>query len=168
MHNHKSCDTLETMEKTTERLDSKVYEIGYILLSSIPEEKVSSEVDSLKAMLVKRNAAIIAEGAPTLKTLAYTMVKKIGSVNRRFNQGYFGWIKFETSAEDVELINKELRETESVLRFILISTIRDHMLVSEKLALEAEEAAAQEAQDAESTETTPDVVAEKPADDLSV
>lgn len=128
------------MEKISERSDSKVYEIGYILLSSIPEEKVSSEVDSLKAMLVKRNAAIIAEGEPLLKALTYTMVKKIGAVNRRFNQGYFGWIKFEMAPEETAAVNKWLLETESILRSILITTVRENTMVSEKLALEAAEA----------------------------
>ncbi len=150
------------METISERSDSKVYEIGYILLSSIPEEKVSSEVESLKALLAKHKATIIAEGQPQLTTLAYTMVKKIGSVNRRFNQGYFGWIKYEAPVESANALNKAVQETEEVLRHILINTVRENTNVAEIIALNTAE------QDAEGkTEELDKSVAPVAAADLS-
>lgn len=124
------------MEKTAER-DVKVYEIGYLILPSIPEEKVSGEIGAIKDILSKHKAEVIADESAVLRPLAYTMVKKIGTTNRRFDSAYFGWIKFEAAPVEVRLIEKEVKEVESILRFLLINTVREHTLLSSKLNLEA-------------------------------
>jgi len=124
------------MEKTAER-DIKVYEIGYLIVPSIPEEKVAGEISAIKDVLNKHKAELIADEPATLRPLAYTMVKKIGTVNRRFDSAYFGWIKFEAAPVEVRLIEKEVKEVDSVLRLLLISTVREHTLLSNKLNLES-------------------------------
>jgi ribosomal protein S6 len=124
------------MEKTAER-EVKVYEIGYLIVPSIPEEKVSGEINAIKDILAKHKAGIIADESATLRPLAYTMVKKIGTTNRRFDSAYFGWIKFEAAPVEVRLIEKEVKEVESILRLLLINTIREHTLLSNKLSLES-------------------------------
>ena len=123
------------MEKTAER-DGKVYEIGYLLVSSIPEEKVAGQVSAIKDILNKHKAEVVADESATLRPLAYTMVKKIGTVNRRFDSAYFGWIKFEAAPVEVRLIEKEVKEVESLLRLLLIHPVREHVLLSSKLSLE--------------------------------
>ena len=122
------------MEKTAER-EIKVYEIGYLIVPSIPEEKVSGQVSAIKDILSKHKAEVIADESATLRPLAYTMVKKIGTTNRRFDSAYFGWIKFEAAPVEVRLIEKEVKEVESILRFLLINTVREHTLLSSKLNL---------------------------------
>ena len=124
------------MEKTAER-DIKVYEIGYLIVPSVPEEKIAGEISAIKDVLNKHKAELIADEPATLRPLAYTMVKKIGTVNRRFDSAYFGWIKFEAAPVEVRLIEKEVKEVDSVLRLLLISTVREHTLLSNKLNLEA-------------------------------
>jgi len=124
------------MEKTAER-DVKVYEIGYLIVPSIPEEKVAGQISIIKDILAKHKAEIIADESAALRDLSYTMVKKIGTVNRRFDSAYFGWIKFEAAPVEVRLIEKEVKEVESVLRLLLISTVREHVLLSSKLDLES-------------------------------
>jgi len=126
------------MEKTAER-DVKVYEIGYLIVASIPEEKVAGEISAIKDILAKHKAEVIADESATLRPLAYTMVKKIGTVNRRFDSAYFGWVKFEAAPVEVRLIEKEVKEVDSVLRFLLINTVREHALLASKLNLEASE-----------------------------
>ena len=124
------------MEKTAER-DVKVYEIGFLIVSSIPEEKVAGEVSAIKDILAKHKVEVIADEGAMLRPLAYTMIKKIGTVNRRFNSAYFGWIKFEAAPVEVRLIEKEVKEVESILRLLLINTVREHTLLSSKLNLES-------------------------------
>ena len=124
------------MEKTAER-DVKVYEIGYLILPSIPEEKVAGEISLIKDILIKHKAELIADESATLRPLAYTMVKKIGITNRRFDSAYFGWIKFEAAPVEVRLTEKEVKEVDSILRLLLINTVREHTLLSSKLDLEA-------------------------------
>lgn len=111
---------------------SQVYEIGYLLVSSIPEEKVESEVSKLKEILTKKDAEFIGEEAPELRTLAYTMIKKIGPTNHRFDKGYFGWFKFEVSKANIESIKKSFEENENMLRMLLISTIRENTYLGKK------------------------------------
>ena len=124
------------MEIKTEQADSKVYEIGYILVSSIPEEKIAAEVASIKDILTKNKTSIIAEEAPQLQDLAYTMVKKIGAVNRRFDTGYFGWIKFDGPVAAAQTIEKQVMALESVLRHLFITTTREDTRIASKLNLE--------------------------------
>lgn len=111
---------------------SQVYEIGYLLVSSIPEEKVTDEVNSLKEILSKKGAEFISEEAPELRTLAYTMVKKIGPSNHRFDNGYFGWFKFELSAKEIEGIKKTFEANVNMLRMLVISTIKENTYLGKK------------------------------------
>ena len=124
------------MEKTAER-DVKVYEVGYLIVPSIPAEKVAAEISIIKDVLSKHKAEVIADETASLRSLAYTMVKKIGTVNRRFDSAYFGWIKFEVAPVEVRLIEKEVKEVESILRLLLINTVREHTLLSSKLDIES-------------------------------
>lgn len=112
--------------------DPKVYEIGYMLVSSIPLEKAGEAVESLKGILSKAGASFIGEGAPELVNLAYTMVKKIGSSNHRFNQGYFGWFKFELLGEKIESVKKEFEVHPDMLRMLLMNTVKENTYLGKK------------------------------------
>lgn len=111
---------------------SQVYEIGYLLVSSIPEEKVAQEVASLKEILSKKGAKFIGEEAPELRTLAYTMVKKIGATNHKFDKGYFGWFKFAIAKKEIEGIKKSFEESSNMLRMLLITTVEENTYLGKK------------------------------------
>lgn len=120
------------MDKNIKEDRSQVYEIGYLLVSSIPEEKVASETASLKEILSKKGAEFIGEEAPELRTLAYTMVKKIGTSNHRFDQGYFGWFKFELAVKEIESVKKTFEENQHMLRMLIITTVRENTYLGKK------------------------------------
>lgn len=117
----------------------QVYEIGYLLVSSIPEEKVASEVEALKAILTKKGAEFIGEEAPELKVLSYTMVKKIGPTNHSFDKGYFGWFKFELASKEIESVKKAFEENDNMLRMLLINTIKENTYLGKKSPVSATE-----------------------------
>ncbi len=120
--------------------DSKVYEIGYLLISSIPPEKVGEEVAFIKSLLEKGNASVIAEGAPELQKLAYEMRKKIGAVYHKYQEAYFGWLKFELEPSKIEAIKNALDARESVLRELIITTVKENTFLGKTLtAVKAEE-----------------------------
>ncbi len=123
------------MDKVLKEDALQVYEIGYLLVSSIPEEKVASEVAILKEVLSKKNADFIGEEAPELRTLAYTMIKKIGTANIRFTQGYFGWFKFELAKKDIEIVKKAFDENKNILRSLIITTIHGNTYLGKKAAV---------------------------------
>lgn len=105
-------------ESTSEsKIDSKVYEIGYLLVPSLPLEKVGEQVSALAAILEKHSAVVITEEAPTLIPLAYEMDGR--------DQGYFGWIKFYCSPSVIEEIRKSFDQNPNTLRTLAISTVRE-------------------------------------------
>lgn len=112
--------------------NTQVYEIGYLLVSSIPEEKVTDEVSLLKGILSKKGAEFIAEEAPELRDLAYTMSKKIGATHFKFDQGYFGWFKFELSKTETESVKKAFEENPNMLRMLFITTVKEGTYLGKK------------------------------------
>ncbi|MEI6420213.1 MAG: 30S ribosomal protein S6 [bacterium] len=112
----------------------QVYEVGYHIVSSIPEENVPAQVSAIKDLLSKTE--IVAEEAPKLMDLAYAIDKQIGGLRRKFDKAYFGWIKFETSPEEAVVLNKKLSAMENVLRFLLIKTVKENTLYGAKLLAE--------------------------------
>src|ERR1700757_3184795 len=98
------CRMLENHMKESQ-IESKVYEVSYLLVPSVPQEKVVDEAAQLEAILAKGQATILSKEAPSLISLAYEMSKSTGSgTHDRYTEGYFGWIKFECPATAVEAI----------------------------------------------------------------
>jgi ribosomal protein S6 len=113
--------------------DSKVYEISYVLVSSLPAEKVAAEASSLAAILSKNAAEVISDEAPSLIPLAYEMDKSSGGgVHQRFTEGYFGWIKFSAVPEAIEGIKKAFDQNPHMLRTLAVSTIRENTYLGKR------------------------------------
>ncbi len=113
----------------------KVYEIGYLLISSIPKEKVEETVESLKKILIDKGASILSMESAELIPILYTMEKKIGGTNHSFDQGYFGWFKFEISSSEIESIKKTFEVHTDMLRMLLINTVKENTYLGKKIAI---------------------------------
>lgn len=150
------------MDKKDVNENGKIYEIGYLLLSSVPQEKVESEAANLKEILSKKHAEFIGEEAPELRTLAYTMRKKIGSSYHDFDQGYFGWFKFELQAGEIESIKKAFEEYPHMLRVLVITTIKENTYLGKKSPVPTPEVSV------EAVVETPEVQIEQPQNTSSV
>ena len=120
------------IEKNIKEGVVKIYEIGYLLLSSIPEEKVMEVCDSLRSLIRNKNGVMISEENPVLNTLSYTMVKKIGTQNHSFDKGYFGWFKFEISTDEIEGLKKSFESNPNILRILLITTVRENTYIGKR------------------------------------
>ena len=122
----RSTDCNKTMEDTNE-IRSNVYEIGYLIASSVPEEKVSAEAEAVKSIITKAGAEVITEGEPVIERLAYTMRKKsVSGAYDKYDTAYFGWIKFEVGSNKIEGIKKAVDIHPSVLRMLMTSTVREN------------------------------------------
>lgn len=127
-----------------------VYEVGYLILPSISEDKLSEVVDSMKEIIVKHGGRELDSEAPFKQNLAYTMTKVVGASRYVVNDAYLGWLKFEAEAGDAHLIKQALEKVDSLLRFLLIKAPRKTAFtfamaqakLDEAEALEAEAAAA--------------------------
>jgi ribosomal protein S6 len=122
------------METTETKHDTrmKVYEVGYLLLPTLPEEHVATEVQNIKAVIEKHEGTFITEDFPKLRPLAYTMKKATQGQNHRYDKAYFGWVKFEINSNAVPLLNIELEKNANILRFMTIATVRENTLYTQK------------------------------------
>lgn len=115
--------------------DQSVYEIGYLLMSSVPEDKVSIEAEAVKKIITGAGSTVIAEGEPQLEDLAYTMrIKKVSGAYEQYDQAYFGWVKFEVGSDAIEAIKKSIEKLPVVLRMLLISTVKDNTYLGKRAA----------------------------------
>ncbi|MES2437311.1 MAG: 30S ribosomal protein S6 [Patescibacteria group bacterium] len=111
----------------------KVYEIGYLLVPTIAEENLPQEVQAIKASIESRQGTFITEDFPTLRPLAYEMVKVVGSKRSKYSEAYFGWIKFEATSHAIPLIKEDLDKMETLIRFMTINTVRENTMVAQKV-----------------------------------
>jgi len=135
-----------------------VYEVGYLLLPSVPAEKVSAEADGLKALIEKNKGSIISDEFPKLRPLAYMMAKQIDGVRHKCTEGYFGWVKFEIESAALPVIKAALDTHPKMLRYLLVKTVRENTYLGQKAIPEVKETAAV-------SETAPaaEMVADAPA-----
>ncbi|KKU25581.1 MAG: hypothetical protein UX39_C0025G0021 [Candidatus Magasanikbacteria bacterium GW2011_GWA2_46_17] len=117
-----------TQIDTAETTESRVYEIGFHVVSSIPEEKLAAEVTVIKDVLESNGAIFISEDFPKLKNLAYSMTKTAGAKHFKFDVAYFGWVKFEMNPEGAVQVKKLLELNNNILRFIIVKTVRESTL----------------------------------------
>jgi ribosomal protein S6 len=121
------------MSENTNTDRQSVYEIGYLLVSSIPEEKIPAEVDTLKKIITDAGASIIAEGEPHSEQLAYTMRKKnVSGSYEKYDEAFFGWVKFDLDSGKIEAVKKQIEVLPSVLRMLLITTVRENTYLGKR------------------------------------
>lgn len=131
---------IEESEKLTEKSDSqsegKIYELGYHLSPDIKESDIESEVATIKSVIEKNGGSFIAEEAPKKIALIYTIVQSESSKKKKFNNAYFGWVKFETQAGAMGDIKKALDENKNIIRFLIINTVRESTIAPKRVLLE--------------------------------
>ncbi len=116
----------------TEESDNGVYELGFLLVPDITEEKLPEMFGNLKDAVLAKGATAIAEEFPRHMPLAYTMEKTINNKIERFNNGYFGWIKFELDPSKVAELDAALRLRTDVIRHLITTTVRENTIASKR------------------------------------
>jgi ribosomal protein S6 len=111
-------------EKTINE-SSKLYELGFHIVGTIDSNKVASVIDEIKSLIQTHHGDIVREGEVREMTLAYTMVKHVAGVNRKYNQSFFDWVKFTMNPEDVVNLKSAVDSNENIIRFILVKTVND-------------------------------------------
>lgn len=124
----------KVVEKTTEE-DSgmNVYELAYLFIPTITEEKILGNFGDLKSYLEKKGAVCIQEELPKLIPLAYEMSRVIENKKTWFSEGYFGFIKFLLDPSAVLSIETDLRRDESIIRFLIVKTVKENTLAPRKM-----------------------------------
>ncbi len=131
----------KTEAKEEKEIKLQVYEIGYLLVSTIAEGDVSEKVDVIRKEIESVKGQIVAQGDPVLRDLAYEMSIVVSNKKEIHGSGYFGWIKFEGDCAQVKKINDKLEKNTDIIRFIVIKTVSEDTfaIIEKTLASEAEE-----------------------------
>lgn len=117
--------------------ENRTYELGYILVPTLPESEVAEKVTALKAVIEKAEGAIGAEGTPEFIDLAYQIEKNVKSKKMKWSQGYFGWMKFTAAPEALENLKKVFDANEDLARYMLIKTDMANVVTFKKPKIEA-------------------------------
>lgn len=124
-----------SVEETNEdENDSKVYELGFLIVPTIPVENIGAEFSKVKSLIEEKGVIPLSEEFPKLRPLSYSISKKVRAVKQVHSQAYFSWIKFEAEPSAVSEVKKGTEAIESVLRFIIIKTIKENILYSPRPA----------------------------------
>lgn len=115
----------QTGVDTAEAGVSRIYEIGYLVVSTVAEDNIEQVVASIRTPITAAGGSFIAEGAPSMIRLAYDMTAREGDKNVDYDRAYFGWLKFEGTTDIAEAINEALRTNPQILRHIVFRTVRE-------------------------------------------
>ncbi|MDO8565457.1 MAG: 30S ribosomal protein S6 [bacterium] len=103
----------------------QTYEIGYLILPSIPENELSGITDAIKAVVEKAGGTVLDGEAPFKYDLSYTMTKTIGASRYVVSEAYLGWLKFEGEPEQAVAVKSGLDKIDELLRFLLVKASRE-------------------------------------------
>jgi ribosomal protein S6 len=113
-------------------VDSRVYEISFIFDNKLDEGTALEKANALKQSIATLGGSFISEETPYMRELAYEMIRVVNNVNVRFNEGYFGWIKFELDGEKVKEFEKAIKLDEEVIRYLVVKTVRDNTVYTKR------------------------------------
>ena len=105
--------------------EQTIYEIGYLILPSIPEDKLSLVTNVIRKVITKEGGVEIDAEEPLKESLAYSMSKTIGASRYVLSDAYLGWIKFEVDRAKALVIKAGIEKIEEVLRLLLIKAPRE-------------------------------------------
>ncbi len=113
-------------------VDSRVYEISFIFDNKLDESAALEKSNALKQSIATLGGSFISEEAPYMRELAYEMIRVVNNVNVRFNEGYFGWIKFNLTPLKVVEFEKALKLDEQIVRYLVVSTVAENTVYTKR------------------------------------
>ena len=113
--------------------EEQIYEVGFHILSTVPEEKLQEIVSKLENSITQNGGTVISEEFPKIRILSYEIKKRIETKISSFSKAYFGWIKFEIPRASISKIKEEIKNSQNILRFIIIKTVRENTMHTPKL-----------------------------------
>jgi ribosomal protein S6 len=119
-------------DEILENANSKVYELGYLLVPTISEEDVPVVFGNLKELVSSLGGVAISDEMPKMISLAYAMVKVAANVRNKFNTAYFGWAKFMMDSDKILELKKKLDLDPNFIRFLLLKTVKENTIAARR------------------------------------
>jgi small subunit ribosomal protein S6 len=138
-------------------VDSRVYEISFIFDNKLDEGAALDKANAIKQSIATLGGSFISEEVPYMRELAYEMVRVVNNINVRFNEGYFGWIKFELDGSKVKELEKSIKLDEQVVRYLVVKTVRENNVYTKRApVIKVESLVNNETDDVANVDTTAD------------
>ena len=100
------------------------FEVVLVLNPELATNKLNDEINKFKSNLEAHSAKIINEENWGLRDLSY-------SINK-FKKAFYRFFQIETSGSIVKEINKELNQSENIIRYLFIK-VKNHQELPTKL-----------------------------------
>lgn len=113
-------------------VDNRVYEISFIFDNKLDEGAALKKAETLKQSIATLGGSFISEEAPYMRELAYEMIRVQNNINVRFNEGYFGWIKFSLDGDKVKELEKSVKQDEEVVRYLVVRTVAENTVFTKR------------------------------------
>ena len=105
------------------------FEVVLIFNPELSTVNLKSEIDDIKNKLVSQSANIINEEDWGLRDLSFNINK--------FKKAFYNFIQLEASGKMIKDLNRELNQSENLLRYIFIK-VNEHQELPTKLNYEKE------------------------------
>ena len=115
-----------------EEANGRVYEVGYLLVPTIPEENVPIVFGNLKELVSSLGGIAISDDMPKMMPLAYSMVKVVANVRNKWSTAYFGWVKFTMDSDKVLELKKKLDLDPNFIRFLILKTVKENTIAAKR------------------------------------
>ena len=115
-----------------EDTNSRVYEVGYLLVPTISEENLPAVYGNLKELVSSFGGVAISDDMPKMINLAYSMTKVVSNVRNKFNTAYFGWVKFMMDGDKVLELKKKLDLDPNFIRFLILKTVKENTIATKR------------------------------------
>lgn len=112
--------------------NSRVYELGYLLVPTIEEIDIPVQYGNIKELVSSFGGIVIADEIPKMMPLAYTMAKVVSNVRSKFNRAYFGWTKFTMDSDQVLELKKKLDLDPNFIRFLILKTVKENTIAAKR------------------------------------
>lgn len=117
-----------------EALGTVIYEVGFHLVPTIAETQVGAAVEKIRKT-IGNDAELISEGYPQKMSLSYVIERAAQGKREKYGEAWFGWIKFAQTPDKLPAIEASLTASREVLRFLIIKTVREDIVVPKPRAV---------------------------------
>jgi len=107
--------------------NSRVYELGYLLVPTLEENDVPVVFGNLKELVSSLGGMAVSDEMPKMLTLAYPMVKVVANLRNKFKTAYFGWVKFILDSDKILELKKRLGLDPNFIRFLILKTVKEYV-----------------------------------------
>ena len=112
--------------------NSRVYEVGYLLVPSIKEEEIPTVYGNLKELVSSLEGKAMSDEMPVMISLAYSMQKTVQNVRNKYDTAYFGWMKFYMDGDKAVILKKKLDLDSNIIRFLIIKTVKENTVAAKR------------------------------------